>query len=526
MSVFRKKRSDATPRQGDYDDFLETVITYTEPVLRLCHFAFKQEHNPDFPCRDYLGHLHRDASTLQELLDLHGAQTNRMWFPFRESIAAAKNFSSVTYDVLHVRQAIHRYQLLDSQEEFADKTDNVLSALRDVVFSVAGTIIDQTQLCGVHPEEVDDNFAPCIAAPLDFRLPTDREVRHVDRIGEQIVYLATQFLNLSEDADVRAVLAEREGDEYQGCIPYPISEERMRTVEARFHNLQSLYDTYIFESDLEQQNEQIRYLRGHISIIYHLLSIGTDLVHYYIRHMSSLRRETYREMRFPMDPERLRDNVFEYPLRYAREYMESAVQLCRSMIQAYSEQAEITVPIPNYRGFHVRPSTLVARIVLHYGSKVTMHMDDQEYDASAPMDLFRANEAINRIKRRRIAAMLSKLPELQRPIPEDHEELVRELQLVFVRLMNAGQIIMYDTDLSFDELNVEQDTTMADLVARAVRHFMSIAKVDVQSDITVRFVGDSRALKDLEILAKHGYGEDRMGNNVVLPNELSYLSRG
>ncbi|MEX2442492.1 MAG: hypothetical protein WD492_02720 [Alkalispirochaeta sp.] len=526
MSLFRKRRSDATPRAGDHADFLKTVTTYTVPVLRLCHFAFKQKRNPDFPCRDYLGHLYRDASTLQELIDLHGAQTNKMWFPFRESIAAAKSFASVTYDVLHIRQAIHRYQLLDSQQEFAEKTDEVLSVLRDVVFSVAGTIIDQTRLCGIHPKEVDADFEPCIAAPLDFRLAADREVRHVDRIGEQVVYLATQFLNLSEDSDVQAVLAEREGDEYPACVPYPISEERMRLVEARFHNLQSLYDTYIFESDLEQQNEQLRYLRGHISIIYHLLSIGTDLVHYYIRHMSSLRRETYREMRFPIEPERLRDQVFEYPLRYAREYMESAVQLCRTMIQAYSEQAEITVPIPNYRGFHVRPSTLVARIVLHYGSKVTMHMDDEEYDASSPMDLFRANEAINRVKRRRIAEMLSKLPELQRPIPEDSDELVRELQLVFVRLMNEGQIIMYDTDLSFGELEVEQDTTMADLVARAVRHFMSIAKVDVQSAITVRFVGDSRALKDLRILAEHGYGENRMGNNVVLPQELSYLSRG
>jgi hypothetical protein len=526
MSVFRKKRSDAAPRVGEYADFLKTVTTYTAPVLRLCHFAYKQKRNPDFPCRDYLGHLHRDASTLQELIDLHGAQTSKMWFPFRESIAAAKNFAAVTYDVLHIRQAIHRYQLLDAQDGFAEKTDEVLSALREVIFSVAGTIIDQTTVCGVHPEHVNTDFEPCIAAPLDFHLATDREVRHVGRIGEQVVYLATQFLNLSEDSDVQRVVAEREADEYAECIPHPISEERMRMVEARFHNLQSLYDTYIFESDLEQQNEQLRYLRGHISIIYHLLSIGTDLVHYYIRHMSSLRRETYRDMRFPIEPERLRDQVFEYPLRYAREYMESAVQLCRTMIQAYSEQAEINVPIPNYRGFHVRPSTLVARIVLHYGSKVTMHMDDQEYDASAPMDLFRANEAINRIKRRRIAEMLSKLPELQRPIPDDYDEMIRELQLVFVQLMNAGQIIMYDTDLSFDEFEVDAETTMADLVARAVRHFMSIAKVDVQSDITVRFVGDSRALKDLRILAENGYGEDRMGNNIVLPEELSYLSRG
>ncbi|MGM0675308.1 MAG: hypothetical protein ACQETQ_11485, partial [Spirochaetota bacterium] len=61
--------------------------------------------------------------------------------------------------------------------------------------------------------------------------------------------------------------------------------------------------------------------------------------------------------------------------------------------------------------------------------------------------------------------------------------------------------------------------------ARYVVHLMSIAKMDIKSDMTVTFAGDSRALHDLKILAENGYGEDHMGNNVVLPSELSYLSR-
>ena len=109
-------------------------------------------------------------------------------------------------------------------------------------------------------------------------------------------------------------------------------------MESRFHNLQSLYDTYIFESDIEEQNESLLYLRGHISIIYHLLSTATDLSHFYIRHMSSLRRDTIQSIQFPMDPDILLKLLFEYPLRFSRYYLEAAVQLCRSMIQSYSEQ--------------------------------------------------------------------------------------------------------------------------------------------------------------------------------------------
>jgi hypothetical protein len=39
----------------------------------------------------------------------------------------------------------------------------------------------------------------------------------------------------------------------------------------------------------------------------------------------------------------------------------------------------------------------------------------------------------------------------------------------------------------------------------------------------VTFVGDKRALRDLEILASVNYGEDTMGKDQPLPKELSYL---
>jgi hypothetical protein len=110
-------------------------------------------------------------------------------------------------------------------------------------------------------------------------------------------------------------------------------------------------------------------------------------------------------------------------------------------------------------------------------------------------------------------------------MPRDSSERTRELQLLFVRLMNEGSIVLYDAKLSFDDLQIEEEQTLAEFASRYVVHLMSVAKMDIRSDITVTFVGDSRALNDLRILAENGYGEDDMGNNIVLPQELSYLSR-
>jgi phosphotransferase system HPr-like phosphotransfer protein len=48
-------------------------------------------------------------------------------------------------------------------------------------------------------------------------------------------------------------------------------------------------------------------------------------------------------------------------------------------------------------------------------------------------------------------------------------------------------------------------------------------KISKENLTEVVFEGDSRALKDIEILAKVNYGEDTMGKGVPLPKELDYL---
>lgn len=521
MSLFGRNKQSA-----HNDEVLARFLSpYTERIAELCRVAQTFSDRPELSLQDFLTALYAEAARIEELADSHGAQTNEKWFPFRESIAAVKLFSTVTNEIIHIRAGMSRYQLLGNDGDLERKADTVLATMRQAITMACTTVLEQIERCGMELGSGELAFKPRATEPLGFRLPADRKVRHIKNVGETVVYLATQFLNLSEDRDVYDVLLARDPEEYEGSIPEPISEERLRLVESRFHNLQSMYDTYIFESDIEQQNGDLPILRGHVTLIYHLLSVATNLTHYYIRHMSSLRRDSALKMRFAVEPQAVVTLIFEFPLRFARLYLASAVQLCQAMIRSYSERAQIVVPIPNYRGFHVRPSTLIAKIVAHYGSPVTMRLDKTEYDAGSPLELFRANEAINAVKRRRVADMLSKEAELQVSVPDDDGARTRELQLLFVRLMNEGNIVLYDSDLSFTDLQCGEEATLAEFASRYVVHLMSVAKMDIKSDITVTFDGDSRALNDLRILAENGYGEDRMGNNIVLPAELSYLAR-
>ncbi len=48
-------------------------------------------------------------------------------------------------------------------------------------------------------------------------------------------------------------------------------------------------------------------------------------------------------------------------------------------------------------------------------------------------------------------------------------------------------------------------------------------KINKENIVEVSFEGDTRALKDIEILASVNYGEDTMGKGIPLPKELHYL---
>lgn len=492
-------------------------------MLELCRLGIDNKRRREFPCRRFIRLLGGEATATEELVDNIGAQKNQYWYPYREAVAAVKLFSSALYNLRHIQDALPRYRLLEIPGSFASDTENAVDKLRSALFSAMEIVLEQSKRSGIERDRRSLNYHPCPDDHIDVHLAADKHVRHVHSAGETVVYLSTVFLNLSEDTNVKTLFEKRDPRNFSYCVPSAVNEKKLRVAESKFHNLQSHYDTYIFETDIESQNRNLPILRGHISIVYHLLQIATSLSHYYERHMSTLRRQVGGEERFPLTHDRLLSVLFSYLLAYGRQYTERATDLCRSMIKGYSEQREITVPIPTYRGFHVRPSTLIAKIVGHYGSSVRMFLNSHEYNAGITLDLFRANEEINAIKRRCVADTLDGMADSEQRAAQLGDDLVRELQILFLDLVNSGHIILYDSRLSFTDLEPYEDESLTDLACRYVRHYMSISKVDVHSDIHVVFRGDSRALIDIKTLAENGYGEDHYGNNVVLPPELSYL---
>ena len=137
---WKRKTSALSP----FDEQMARICT---PMIAICFFALKSRREKRFPCRDFLTRLHTEATYIEELIDKYGAQKSKRWFPFREAVAASKLFSSVYYNMMHIKEAFPRYRLLDIEGDFSDDMEVVMKMLKKAIVSISETMIQQAKRC-------------------------------------------------------------------------------------------------------------------------------------------------------------------------------------------------------------------------------------------------------------------------------------------------------------------------------------------------------------------------------------------
>ena len=519
------QRPGQTPSEfATLDDsaFVELIERRSEIALCLARKMISGRDVSPMFTRPLLGELLHQSTELEEMLDAYGAQENRRWRSVRSTIAAAKLFANVNYVLLHMRHAIPVYRLLDVEGDFEAATDEARAFTGRVLRRIAERFLAQAGELGVRVPPVDE-----CTRDYSERLPPGRLVddyrgkKDVDA-GTTVTYLATAFLRQAAGSELLHIADRVDPSRYGECVPTSVSEERVRRLQRQFHNLQSLYDTFVSDTNTEHLNSDLPVLRGHVSVIFHLLETATEFTHYYERHVMDQGPADADQSERIVDGDELLHLLMRYSLLYAGRYLARARDLCQDMLKRYAEVGRIEVPGPRYRGFHVRPSTLVAKVVHHYGSDVQMEIEGEAFNAASPMDIFRANERINRQKRTWLMTEVCGLACIK--AADFAEDLVQAVRRVVVTLAEHGKVVCYQRPLPIEPPEPrEENQTPMQYVLDEVKRLQATGVIDIESEIRVAFVGDKRVLNDLRLLADCGYGEDNFGNNMPLPEEISYL---
>ncbi len=505
------------------NDFENYINVFSRPLVTYAEYALTENDISNVFNTIFLGKSHSVSSRLEEVLDHYNALNNIHWRSFREYTAAIKLFTNAAYITLHLKSASPKYFLLNGIDVFLNDTEKVLEVFYSALKSSFDDFIKYYKDAGLEQgKETDRQFSFLITPPPGI-LEANVVKRHINTPEEVIVNLATSYLNLASESNILNDIKKNRNNNLEKLIPEVISENRIRILETKYHNLQSKYDTYIANSDIENIDKDLKMIRGHVSIVYHLLEASTDLIHFYERHMMKLSGLSSKYYTSPVSSKEILEILIDYFLNYANQFLTSGVTLCREVIRKYAEEGSITVQVPEYRGFHVRPSTLVAKIIQHYGSEVYLVMDNEKYDAAHPMELFCVNEKINAEKRRNLSQVICKLNSISDP--ECAHNFERGLRNIFYELLEENKIINYSPEFALPDFKPVDEETLGEFANRVIAFLLAQGKIDLKTDLTVTFKGDKRVLADLELLAKNGYGEDCYGNNIVLPKELSYIRR-
>lgn len=491
--------------------------------LREAAFLAQQKDSERVLTRPLLGELLSHATLMEELLDSYGARNNSKWGRFRSLTASIKLFSNVSYELLHIQHGIPHYRLLPVPQDFAKSTDEALRFTEQILREATRRLVGEAKALKLPiPEDIlnDEFFVEKLPAG---RLPHDLAIRQIENVSATVSLLATAFLNLAAESkqalpqkqtDIKKILADPTG---------LISEEKLRSLELRFHNLQSLYDTYVSTTETEILDKYLPVLRGHISVVLHLLRTSRDIAHYYERHAGPSAQKIPLGRKRLVEPGELLELLINYSLYFASQYLTCSELLCQDMLRRYTEMSQIQVLVPQYRGFHVRPSTLISKLVLHYGSEVKMLLDDEKYDAGSPLELFRANEKINALKRRSLAEEILRLDLV--PANAQAENIASFIRKVILTLAEHSKLIIYEHPLKIDEKPASTNTFLLEQVTDEIAWLQVTGKIDMGTTLKAVFVGDKRVLADIKLLADNGYGEDNFGNNIPLPEGLGYLRK-
>ena len=506
-------------KDGEFVDLLEQRAGN---LLSIARFLSVRQPRASAFTRPLVADLLAQSLLVEELLDIYGARNNRQWCRFRSLVATIKLFAEVSYELLHIHHCLPSYRLLPVERDFAAATLQSLELTYDVLVRAATWLLAQADRLGIGVPATELPAGRYREQLPPGRLLHNRAMRKIKSASGTVTYLATAYLNLAADSELLNTAEKVEPKDYATCFPDPISEDNLRYLKVRFHCLQSLYDTYVSETEIESLDQNLPTLRGHISIVFHLLEIATYLVHYYERHLNEQTGDSAFRRRPVIAPGTLLAMLMNYSIAFSGLYLTYGRCFCHTMLRRYAEIGRIEAPVPSYRGFHVRPSTLIARIVQHYGSLIVMELDGQSYDAGSPMDIFRANEKINAQKRRWLVAEIGR-----QPLPQDglSDAQIRAAILeIIIKLAEQSKIVIYQQPLQLSD-EFGKDGILLETVTQEIAKLQATGQLDIKTELSIAFVGDKRVLSDLALLAEAGYGEDHFGNNIALPKELAYLRR-
>ena len=390
MDQLSRTPPDASAAAND-QTFSEKIGIFSHDFLKCAVYLASRSLNQKQFTQKFYSTLASSSTLLEDFLDYHGAKNNKNWYLFRELTAGMRHIGLASNFQKHISNRLRYYDLPDSAD-FEREGEESLRFLNECLQKLAPMALKEAQRLKIRfPEHCfqDADFPSVQTGDL---LEYDIDDQNRDQQKQNIVKIASEFLNLVKGFDQIKFYERYSYQEILGIVPDKVNEVEVRRYEMLLHNLQSSFDTYVIHGGFRFGNRKLKQLRGFFSVVFHLLQMVGRLLHFYERHLHEAGyKNTYKrvqdELAIVVAPERLLDCTINYGLYYVCHFLALGKEHAREILNENIERGQIRVGVPQKLGFHARPSLLVAKIEQHYGGQVEHVVGDDRFDASSVLDI-------------------------------------------------------------------------------------------------------------------------------------------
>ncbi|MDD3992971.1 MAG: HPr family phosphocarrier protein [Desulfobacteraceae bacterium] len=380
--------------------FGEKVRIFSLDYLKCCKYIAHFDSPKYLFTKKLFSALIGSSQVLEDFLDFHGAKNNSDWYFYRELAAAVRHLSLGGYCQTHISNRLIFYDLKDN-DTFEAHGTKALHFLRSALIHLAPVILAEAQRLRIPIPDDDYSMADFPGVTTSEQLAYDIYDTNKDLQKKNIIKIASELLHIASNFDALGLFEPVGIEEIRRMVPDRINEVEIRRFEMLVHNLQSSFDTYVIHGGYRFGDRKLKALRGHFSVVFHLLQMIGRLLHFYERHLheagyKSIYKQVQDRLASLVNPEQLLDCTINYGLYWVCFYLNNGRRLAQEIMNENIERSRIEVGIPQKLGFHSRPSLLVAKIVQHYGGQVEMVVGQDRFDASSVLDLQWAGGKINK----------------------------------------------------------------------------------------------------------------------------------
>ncbi len=386
--------------------FMEKTEAFSSAYLRCCIFIVEKakESKGEFFTKKLYSKLISTSVLIEDFLDVHGAKNNSQWYYYRELAATVRHISLAGYAQKHIANRLEFYDL-ENQENFKEDGQETFAFLNDCLIKIASATLEESKRLNIPIPGYRYNPHDFMKISTGTMLDYDISDINKDSQKKNIVKIASEFLSVANDFNKLRFYEPYSVEKIKEIVPLKVNEVEMRRFEMLVHNLQSSFDSYVIHGGPGGKfgNIKLKRLRSSFSVAFHLIQEIGRMLHFYERHLYRTGyKNVYQQVREKLaalvNPEKLLDRMINYGLFYACHFLDNGKKLAKEILNENMERTSIIVPIPKDRGFHSRPSLLVAKIARHYGGEVKLCIRDHTFDAGSVLDLQWAGGKIEKEK--------------------------------------------------------------------------------------------------------------------------------